>query len=114
MRNVVSASSILPLFAGMAFLLSLSSTVLGQSDSPSMTGQSIMQAGSTDEYYRLALDGIAASNGLMDHNLAIVMSNDAETLRKEDRKSQAEQYESQAKSIEGHFQQAHPVCEGKG
>ena len=67
-----------------------------------------------DECYKVALqqfDGVAASDGLMDHNLAIVMSNYAETLRKENRISQAEQYKSRATSIEDRLQRGRPICE---
>lgn len=67
-----------------------------------------------EEYYKLALeqfDRIATDDGLMNHNLAIVMSNYAETLKKENRTSQAEQYQSGAKSIEDHLQDGRLVCE---
>jgi tetratricopeptide (TPR) repeat protein len=69
-----------------------------------------------DEYYKLALqqfDGIVRDDGLMDHNLAIVMSNYAETLRRENRTSQVEQYETRAKSMEDRRRQGRPVCEGR-
>jgi tetratricopeptide (TPR) repeat protein len=66
-----------------------------------------------DEYYRLALehfDGLSPDAGLMDHNLAIVMNNYAETLRKESRTDEAKQYENRAKLIEEALQSERPVC----